>query len=81
MYTCMKCSSEKRDCLFLPCGHVTLCWECSSGATVCQICNGNITERTKASICTVQCGVFQLDDFTVIKALNVQCHVIQLDLC
>ena len=49
MYTCMKCSSEKRDCLFLPCGHVTLCWECSSGATVCQICKGTITERTKAS--------------------------------
>lgn len=49
MFTCMKCSNEKRNCLFLPCGHVTLCWECSNGAMVCQICKGEITERTKAS--------------------------------
>lgn len=49
VFTCLKCSSEKRDCLFLPCGHVTMCWECASGATVCQICKGDITERTKVS--------------------------------
>ena len=56
MFTCIKCSSEKRDCLFLPCGHVTLCWECSKGATVCQICKGDITERSKASPINSNCS-------------------------
>lgn len=47
MFTCLKCSREKRDCLFLPCGHVTMCWECAGEAMACQICKGDITERKK----------------------------------
>ena len=46
---CMVCSDQTRDILFLPCGHVTVCSQCSIRVKKCLLCKEYIDERVKVS--------------------------------
>ena len=35
---CMVCSDQRRDVLFLPCGHITVCSGCSPRVKKCLLC-------------------------------------------
>ena len=43
--TCTVCLAEKRSVLFLPCGHLVCCGECSEGVDECPICRKVIGSR------------------------------------
>ena len=44
---CMVCSDQNRDVLFLPCGHVTVCHQCSVRVKKCLLCKEFVDERKK----------------------------------
>ena len=44
---CMVCSDKKRDVLFLPCGHITVCSGCSPRVKKCLLCKEFVDDRKK----------------------------------
>ena len=44
---CMVCSDQNRDILFLPCGHVTVCHQCSVRVKKCLLCKEFVDDRKK----------------------------------
>ena len=44
---CIVCSDQKRDILFLPCGHITVCHHCSARVKKCFICKEYVDDRRK----------------------------------
>jgi hypothetical protein len=46
---CLVCMDKKRDVVFVPCGHIAVCGECSQRARVkkCLICREYVDERRK----------------------------------
>lgn len=45
---CMVCSDQNREVLFLPCGHVTVCLQCSARIKKCLLCKEFVDDRRKA---------------------------------
>ena len=43
--TCTVCYVEKRGVLFLPCGHLVCCGECSERVHECPMCREDISSR------------------------------------
>merc|ERR1712029_968789 len=50
---CMVCSDQTRDTLFVPCGHVTVCSQCSVRVKKCLLCKEYIDDRVKIEDCLV----------------------------
>lgn len=50
---CCVCLKNKRDMLFLPCGHLTCCEGCSLDVEQCSICEQEIGSRAKVEECLV----------------------------
>jgi len=50
---CMVCSDQKRNILFTPCGHVTVCSGCSSRVKKCLLCKEFVDDRRPIGDCTV----------------------------
>jgi hypothetical protein len=46
---CMVCSDQTRDVLFLPCGHVTVCHQCSVRVKKCLLCKEFVDDRKKVN--------------------------------
>ena len=44
---CMVCSDQNRDVLFLPCGHITVCHQCSARVKKCLLCKEFVDDRKK----------------------------------
>ena len=44
---CMVCSDQKRDVLFVPCGHITVCSACSVRVKKCLLCKEYVDDRRK----------------------------------
>ena len=44
---CMVCSDQSRDVLFLPCGHITVCHQCSARVKKCLLCKEFVDDRKK----------------------------------
>jgi hypothetical protein len=42
--TCTDCNANKRDCAFLPCGHVLYCIVCACSRDKCETCNVKIAD-------------------------------------
>ena len=55
VYECLVCSDQKRDTLFLPCGHVSACWTCSERVKKCLICKEYVDERKKVITVVLSC--------------------------
>mmetsp|Transcript_31228 Transcript_31228/g.50098 ORF Transcript_31228/g.50098 Transcript_31228/m.50098 type:complete len:1402 (+) Transcript_31228:1890-6095(+) len=51
---CVVCFENKRDALFLPCGHIFLCMDCSKQLEkkVCPMCRKDITKMSRVEIAT-----------------------------
>ena len=50
---CMVCSDQKRDILFIPCGHITICSQCSVRVKKCLLCKEFVDDRRKIEDCLV----------------------------
>uniref|UniRef100_A0A0K2V134 RING-type domain-containing protein n=1 Tax=Lepeophtheirus salmonis TaxID=72036 RepID=A0A0K2V134_LEPSM len=50
---CIVCSDQKRDMLFVPCGHVAVCHGCSDKVKKCLICKEYVDERRQIDDCVV----------------------------
>ena len=46
---CIVCSDQKRDILFLPCGHITVCGQCSARVKKCLLCKEYVDDRRKVN--------------------------------
>ena len=46
---CLVCSDQKRDVLFVPCGHVTVCHACSDRVKKCLLCREFVDDRRKVT--------------------------------
>ena len=44
---CSVCLKNRRDMLFIPCGHVTCCSSCALTVEICSICQGEIVSKAK----------------------------------
>ena len=44
---CMVCSDQRREVLFTPCGHVTVCEQCSVRVKKCLLCKEYVDDRRK----------------------------------
>ena len=44
---CKVCKERRREVLFVPCGHVTSCVQCSADVQACQICSKEVAVRKK----------------------------------
>lgn len=44
---CLVCSDQKRDILFVPCGHITVCHTCSQRVKKCLLCREFVDDRRK----------------------------------
>ncbi|XP_023320486.1 E3 ubiquitin-protein ligase MIB1 isoform X2 [Eurytemora carolleeae] len=53
MDECMVCSDQKRNILFSPCGHITVCTACSVRVKKCLLCKEFVDDRTPIGDCTV----------------------------
>jgi hypothetical protein len=42
---CTICLDKRKNCLFLPCGHICTCKECGSKMTTCPLCRAVITTK------------------------------------
>ena len=69
---CLVCSDQKRDMLFVPCGHIAVCHACSDKVKKCLMCREFVDDRRKVSITTAHIGigfgwfaVFQIEDCLV----------------
>ena len=49
---CMVCSDQSRDVLFLPCGHITVCHQCSARVKKCLLCKECVDDAHKLTIWT-----------------------------
>lgn len=72
---CMVCSDQKRNVLFLPCGHVTVCQACSGRIKKCLLCKEFVDEKRKVEDCLV-CSDNQAS--VLFKPCN---HLIACDAC
>ena len=45
---CSVCQHNEKDCLFLPCGHQSLCWDCAQPLKFCWNCNTGIKEKIRS---------------------------------
>ena len=50
---CMVCSDQRRDVLFLPCGHITVCSGCSPRVKKCLLCKEFVDDRMTIGDCLV----------------------------
>lgn len=50
---CIVCSDQKRDVLFVPCGHITVCSQCSVRVKKCLLCKEFVDDRRKIADCLV----------------------------
>jgi len=50
---CMVCSDNKRDVLFKPCNHISVCKQCSPRCKKCLICKEQVQERVEIDECIV----------------------------
>ncbi|KAB0388125.1 hypothetical protein FD755_003081 [Muntiacus reevesi] len=46
--TCKVCMGKEVSIVFIPCGHLVVCWECAPSLRKCPICRG----ITKGTVCT-----------------------------
>jgi len=53
MDECMVCSDQKRNVLFTPCGHITVCSGCSPRVKKCLLCKEFVDDRRPVGDCTV----------------------------
>jgi len=53
MDECMVCSDQKRNVLFTPCGHITVCSGCSVRVKKCLLCKEFVDDRRPVTDCTV----------------------------
>ncbi|XP_052258179.1 baculoviral IAP repeat-containing protein 8-like isoform X2 [Dreissena polymorpha] len=44
---CQKCEVKERSALFIPCGHLQICIDCSRGITRCTVCNKTVRKIVK----------------------------------
>jgi len=44
---CVICMSEKRECVFVPCGHVACCEQCAGSLVTCPICRVAVERSVK----------------------------------
>jgi len=44
---CCVCMERKCDIIFLPCGHVCVCWNCGGSMTSCPLCRGQVTQKVR----------------------------------
>lgn len=62
---CMVCSDQKRDILFVPCGHITICSQCSVRVKKCLLCKEFVDDRRKVTLKKkAPCSI--LDFFTIV---------------
>lgn len=50
---CSVCLKNKRDMLFIPCGHITCCGDCGLTVETCTICQQEIVSKAKIEECLV----------------------------
>ncbi len=50
---CMVCSDQKREMLFLPCGHIVVCRACAARVKKCLLCKEYVDHRVKVEDCLV----------------------------
>ena len=44
---CMVCSDTTRNAVFLPCGHMAMCWSCAEKVKKCLVCKASIERKEK----------------------------------
>jgi ATP-dependent DNA helicase PIF1 len=44
---CVICIDNAKDIVFIPCGHVSVCKNCSDGLKICPLCRSDITTTNK----------------------------------
>ena len=52
--TCVICSDNEIECVFIPCGHAMTCEGCSTKIDVCSICRKGIDNRIKIFISSLE---------------------------
>jgi len=50
---CLVCSDQRRNVLFAPCGHITVCSGCSPRVKKCLLCKEYVDDRTVIGDCLV----------------------------
>ena len=50
MSLCKKCFQSKASVVFLPCGHLAVCRNCSKQNSKCPICKANVREKIQSYI-------------------------------
>ena len=50
MSLCKKCFQSKASVVFLPCGHLAVCSNCSRESPKCPICKANVREKVQSYI-------------------------------
>jgi len=50
---CLVCSDQRRNVLFAPCGHITVCSGCSPRVKKCLLCKEYVDDRTVLADCLV----------------------------
>ena len=50
---CLVCSDQRRQVLFSPCGHITVCSGCSGRVKKCLLCKEYVDDRTIVGDCLV----------------------------
>ena len=50
---CLVCSDQRRNVLFAPCGHITVCSGCSPRVKKCLLCKEYVDDRTIIGDCLV----------------------------
>jgi len=50
---CLVCSDQRRNVLFAPCGHITVCSGCSPRVKKCLLCKEYVDDRTVLGDCLV----------------------------
>ena len=46
---CMVCSDQRREILFSPCGHITVCSQCSTRVKKCLLCREFVDDMKRVS--------------------------------
>ena len=42
---CMKCKSNEKNAVGMPCGHMIYCWSCLQDTPFCWLCSQRLTEK------------------------------------
>jgi len=45
--TCIVCSDNEKEIVFIPCGHLCCCSVCSQPLNICPVCRQNIQQKFK----------------------------------